>query len=107
MGMAGRPIPNAIRKLMQKATVKQTDMEAELLSNALDVVTGSIDKHTLPEGVNMEAAARLIKDTLDKQYGFNWHCVIGQGYSFDVSAENGTLLYVFHQTEYAMSIFKC
>lgn len=34
-----------------------------------------------------QAAAQLIKDSLDKQYGLAWHCVIGKGFSYDITAQ--------------------
>mmetsp|Transcript_35665 Transcript_35665/g.83462 ORF Transcript_35665/g.83462 Transcript_35665/m.83462 type:complete len:106 (+) Transcript_35665:97-414(+) len=105
--MAGRPIPNALRKQMQKATVKHTDMPQDMLQDAIDILTGSIDKLSGADGINIEGAARLIKDSLDKQYGAQWHCVIGQGFSMDVTAQTGTLLYLFYQAEYAILVFKC
>lgn len=105
--MAGRPIPASLKKMMQKATIKHSDMTEEMKGEVTDIISGSIDKHTAPDGVNMEAASRLIKDTLDKQYGANWHCGMGQGFSFDVTAQNGTLLYVFYQGELAILVFKC
>eukprot|EP00929_Paragymnodinium_shiwhaense_P064772 TRINITY_DN32492_c0_g1_i3.p3 TRINITY_DN32492_c0_g1~~TRINITY_DN32492_c0_g1_i3.p3 ORF type:complete len:106 (+),score=29.01 TRINITY_DN32492_c0_g1_i3:132-449(+) len=105
--MAGRPIPGDLKKMMQKATVMHTDMTPDMMQDSLDIVTGSIDKHAGADGINMEAAARLIKDSLDKQYGFNWHCAIGQGFSFDVTSQNGTLLHAFYQAEYAILVYKC
>lgn len=54
----------------------------------------------------MEAASRAVKDSLDKD-GFAWHGAIGKGFSFDVTLENGTLLYMFYQGELAIIVFKC
>eukprot|EP00441_Pelagodinium_beii_P038146 CAMPEP_0197649168 /NCGR_PEP_ID=MMETSP1338-20131121/28189_1 /TAXON_ID=43686 ORGANISM="Pelagodinium beii, Strain RCC1491" /NCGR_SAMPLE_ID=MMETSP1338 /ASSEMBLY_ACC=CAM_ASM_000754 /LENGTH=133 /DNA_ID=CAMNT_0043223287 /DNA_START=81 /DNA_END=483 /DNA_ORIENTATION=+ len=90
--MAGRPIPSALKKQMQKATVKYTDMSNETRQEVLDIIAGAIDKFSTPTGVNNEGAARLIKDSLDKQYGFQWHCAMGKGFCFDVTAQNGTLI---------------
>uniref|UniRef100_A0A7S3WCU5 Dynein light chain n=1 Tax=Strombidinopsis acuminata TaxID=141414 RepID=A0A7S3WCU5_9SPIT len=105
--MAGRPIPSSLKKQMQKAIAKQTDMTQEMKTEVLDIISGSIDKFTLPDGINFESASRMIKETLDKQYGSAWHCAIGMGYSFDVTAQNGTLLYGFYQGELAVLVFKC
>mmetsp|Transcript_63933 Transcript_63933/g.139123 ORF Transcript_63933/g.139123 Transcript_63933/m.139123 type:complete len:106 (-) Transcript_63933:160-477(-) len=105
--MAGRPIPASMKKQMQKATLKHTDMAGEMQSEVLDIITGSIDKFAGADGVNLEASARMIKETLDKNYGFNWHCAIGKGFSFDVTAQDQTLMYVFYQGEYAILVFKC
>mmetsp|Transcript_146798 Transcript_146798/g.256097 ORF Transcript_146798/g.256097 Transcript_146798/m.256097 type:complete len:106 (+) Transcript_146798:76-393(+) len=105
--MAGRPLPSDLKKLMQKSTIKHTDMTPETAGEVNDIITGSIDKHSGADGLNFEAASRLIKDTLDKQYGHNWHCTIGKGFSFDVTAQNGTLMYLFYQQELAVLVFKC
>mmetsp|Transcript_32254 Transcript_32254/g.48658 ORF Transcript_32254/g.48658 Transcript_32254/m.48658 type:complete len:105 (-) Transcript_32254:52-366(-) len=104
--MAGRPINASLRKAMNKAIVKHTDMSAEMTAEVLETISSSIDKFN-GAGVNIENAARLIKETLDKAYGFNWHCAIGKGFSFDVTAQNGTLLYAFFQAELAILVFKC
>uniref|UniRef100_A0A7S2X566 Dynein light chain n=1 Tax=Prorocentrum micans TaxID=2945 RepID=A0A7S2X566_PROMC len=105
--MAGRPIPSSLKKQMQKAIIKHTDMAGEMRTEVLDIITGSIDKFAGAEGVNFEQAARLIKDTLDKQHGAQWHCAIGKGFSFDVTAQNSTLMYCFYQGEFAILVFKC
>mmetsp|Transcript_53597 Transcript_53597/g.149095 ORF Transcript_53597/g.149095 Transcript_53597/m.149095 type:complete len:103 (+) Transcript_53597:83-391(+) len=101
------PIDKEFKKQMQKPVVKHTDMSPEMKSEVVDFITGSIDKFAGADGINFEAAARLIKETLDKQYGFNWHCAIGKGFSFDVTAQNGTLMYCFYQGELAIVVFKC
>eukprot|EP00931_Biecheleriopsis_adriatica_P094395 TRINITY_DN6804_c0_g1_i1.p1 TRINITY_DN6804_c0_g1~~TRINITY_DN6804_c0_g1_i1.p1 ORF type:complete len:106 (-),score=26.47 TRINITY_DN6804_c0_g1_i1:123-440(-) len=105
--MAGRAIPSALKKSMQKAAVSHTDMTAEMKGEVVDIIAGSIDKFSTPTGVNFEGASRAIKDALDKAYGFNWHCVMGKGFSFDVSAQNGTLMHCFYQGEMATLVYKC
>eukprot|EP00929_Paragymnodinium_shiwhaense_P115641 TRINITY_DN84637_c0_g1_i1.p2 TRINITY_DN84637_c0_g1~~TRINITY_DN84637_c0_g1_i1.p2 ORF type:complete len:106 (-),score=33.96 TRINITY_DN84637_c0_g1_i1:76-393(-) len=105
--MAGSPIPADIKKLMQKATIMHTDMSADMMQDAADIVTGSIDKHAGADGINMEQASKLIKEGLDKAYGFNWHVAIGQGFAFDVTSQNGTLLHLFYLSEYAVLVYKC
>ena len=59
----------------------------------VDIVVGVVDKQAGPEGVNIEPAAKMVKDALDKQYGAQRHCVIGKGFSYDVTAQTGSLLY--------------
>ncbi|CAE7211721.1 Dnal4 [Symbiodinium sp. CCMP2592] len=104
--MAGRPIPNSLKKQMQKATVKHTDMPNDMKTEVVDIIAGSIDKFTLPTGVNFEGATRAIKDALDKSYGFNWHCAMGKGFCFDVTAQNGTLMHCYYQGELAILVYK-
>ncbi|KAF4758066.1 Dynein light chain 4, axonemal [Perkinsus olseni] len=85
--MAAKDIPTDLKKQMQRSLVKHTDMVGDSGGEVVDLIVGAIDKHSTPDGVNMEAAARLIKDSLDKQYGITWHCVLGKGFSFDISAQ--------------------
>mmetsp|Transcript_59525 Transcript_59525/g.181716 ORF Transcript_59525/g.181716 Transcript_59525/m.181716 type:complete len:106 (-) Transcript_59525:194-511(-) len=105
--MAGRPLSNSLKKQMQKVVLKHSDMENEMKNEVMDIITGSIDKFSGPEGYNLEGASRLIKDSLDKQYGFNWHVAIGEGYAFDVTAQSGTLLYCYYVGNLAILCFKC
>jgi len=105
--MAGRPLPQDLKKAMNRALVKHSDMTDEMRGEVMDIISGGIDKFSGPEGVNMEAATRLIKETLDKQYGFPWHCAMGQGFSFDVTAQTQTLMYLFYQGELCILVFKC
>mmetsp|Transcript_44205 Transcript_44205/g.99643 ORF Transcript_44205/g.99643 Transcript_44205/m.99643 type:complete len:108 (+) Transcript_44205:77-400(+) len=107
MAVVPAPISATMKKAIQKATIKHSDMQSEMMGEVLDVITGSVDKWAGADGVNFEAASKLIKDTLDKAYGFNWHCVIGKGFSCDVTAQNGTLMYAFYQGEFAILVFKC
>eukprot|EP00933_Yihiella_yeosuensis_P071594 TRINITY_DN79804_c0_g1_i1.p1 TRINITY_DN79804_c0_g1~~TRINITY_DN79804_c0_g1_i1.p1 ORF type:complete len:106 (-),score=15.06 TRINITY_DN79804_c0_g1_i1:373-690(-) len=105
--MAGTPIPASLKKQMQKATIKHSDMSAEMRTEVVDIISGSIDKFAGPTGVNFENASRLIKESLDKQYGFQWHCAIGKGFCFDVTAQNGTLMHAYYQGELAILVYKC
>ncbi|OLP93146.1 Dynein light chain 4, axonemal [Symbiodinium microadriaticum] len=89
-----------------KATVKHTDMPNDMKTEVVDIIAGSIDKFTLPTGVNFEGATRAIKDALDKSYGFNWHCAMGKGFCFDVTAQNGTLMHCYYQGELAILVYK-
>ena len=43
---------------------------------------------------NFEAAAKLIKDTMDKKFGAVWHCAIGEGFGFDITYQQRNMIYV-------------
>ncbi|EER17340.1 dynein light chain 4, axonemal, putative [Perkinsus marinus ATCC 50983] len=105
--MAAKDIPADLKKQMQRSLVKHTDIAGDTRGEVVDLIVGAIDKHTTPEGVNLEAAAQLIKDSLDKQYGLAWHCVIGKGFSYDITAQNGSLMHCFYQGDIAVLVFKC
>lgn len=80
------------------------DMPAEMASEALEVITMSVDKHQATK--NYEAAAQLIKTSLDKKFGAAWHCVIGEGFGFDITYQAKNLVYVYYGT-LGILIFKC
>mmetsp|Transcript_56566 Transcript_56566/g.124032 ORF Transcript_56566/g.124032 Transcript_56566/m.124032 type:complete len:106 (+) Transcript_56566:61-378(+) len=105
--MSGAPLPNDLKKQIQRVVVKHTDCSVEATQEVLDTVTGMIDKCAGADGVKIEQACKMIKEALDKQYGTAWHCIIGKGYSFDITSQNGTLMYCFYLGEYAVLVFKC
>jgi dynein light chain 4 len=105
--MAGKPLPADLKKQIQKSLIKSTDMTGEQSGEVVDIIVGSIDKHSGGDGVNMEGAGKDIKNALDKQYGTSWHCVIGKGFSFEITAQHGTYLQCYYQGELSTVVFKC
>ncbi len=66
----------------------------------VDTIVGVIDKQTGSDGLNIEPAAKAIKDALDKQYGAQWHCILGKGFSYDVTAQTGSLMYSYRSLSF-------
>ena len=56
----------------------------------------SISQMTLILIIFQQGAAQLIKNTMDKKFGATWHCVIGEGFGFDVTCQRKFLLHVFY-----------
>lgn len=54
-----------------------------------------------------KAAARMIKDSLDKKFGASWHVVVGEGYGFEITYECSNLLYMYFGGNMAICIWKC
>lgn len=46
LDMAGRPIPQPLKKQMQKATVKHTDMSSEMKTEVVDIIAGRAASHS-------------------------------------------------------------
>jgi dynein light chain 4 len=67
------------------------DMSEEVRSEAVDSVVTAIEKYP----GNYEAAAKNIKETMDKKCGSSWHVVVGEGYGFEITHEMKNLLYLF------------
>lgn len=60
------------------ALVKLCDMTDELRVESVDMVVTAIERH----GRNYEAAAKTIKEAMDKRCGSSWHVVVGEGCIF-------------------------
>ncbi|KAL8270598.1 hypothetical protein Esti_005497 [Eimeria stiedai] len=52
------------------------------------------------------AIAKQIKETLDRQCGPPWHCVIGEGFSYSVDAQVDAHILCFYQGDIAVLCFK-
>ena len=53
-----------------------------------------------------QAAAKLIKDTMDKKFGAMWHCAIGEGFGFDITYQQRNMIYVYYGTV-GVLCYKC
>mmetsp|Transcript_27647 Transcript_27647/g.27331 ORF Transcript_27647/g.27331 Transcript_27647/m.27331 type:complete len:106 (+) Transcript_27647:17-334(+) len=99
--------PAEYKKATQgKSVNKFCDMQTEMGTEALDIVTSTIEKFTKSEVLEVDNATRFIKDQMDKQFGPSWHCVVGEGYSFDITAQKQNLLYVYYTGSLAILLWK-
>ncbi len=48
----------------------------------------------------------MVKDGMDKQYGAHWHCMIGEGFGFDVTSQAKSTLFMYYAGNLAILIFK-
>ncbi|EOD20447.1 hypothetical protein EMIHUDRAFT_208296 [Emiliania huxleyi CCMP1516] len=69
-----------LRKSMNYALVRNCDMNDEMRQDSVDIVITACEKF---QG-DYEAAARLVKETMDKKYNESWVVVIGEGFTFEV-----------------------
>jgi len=92
-----------LKKAFGKSIVKTVDMEHELQSESVDLIISAVDK----QRGNYEAAAKAVKEQMDKKYGPAWHCVIGEGFAFDVTYHTKNMIYVFYQGNIAILLYKC
>ena len=88
-------LPNAEMEAMVKkmnyGLIKQCDMTEEMRGEAMDAVVTAVEKYA----EDMEAAAKFIKDLMDKKYGPQWHVACGEGFGFNVTYEQKHVLYMF------------
>ena len=81
---------------------RMSDMPDEMKTEAMDLVVGAIEKY--PE--NYELASKQVKEQMDKKFGATWHCVMGEGFGFEITYELKHLMYMFHRGTTAIVIFK-
>ena len=57
--------------------------------------------------ISFQAAAKMIKENLDKKFGSSWHAVVGEGYGFELTHEVKNLLYMYFGGTVAVCVWKC
>ena len=68
-----------------KIIVKETDMDPAVEFEAKDFTLGGIEKFGGAAGVDIEAACKFVKENMDRKFGPTFHCVMGEGFSFEVT----------------------
>lgn len=81
---------------------KLSDMGDEMKAECKDTVVNALEK--FPD--SYEAAARFVKEQLDRKFGSPWHCVIGEGFGFEITYELKHLMYLYHKGYIAIVIYK-
>eukprot|EP00658_Telonema_sp_P-2_P076567 TRINITY_DN672_c0_g1_i3.p1 TRINITY_DN672_c0_g1~~TRINITY_DN672_c0_g1_i3.p1 ORF type:complete len:122 (+),score=44.48 TRINITY_DN672_c0_g1_i3:191-556(+) len=79
-----------VRKMFAVPIVKQSDMHDEMKSDAMDTIQTAVDTKPSPE-----AAAKHIKEFMDKKYGQSWHCIIGAGFGYEVTYHRKHLILMY------------
>eukprot|EP00764_Aduncisulcus_paluster_P004291 gnl/Carplike_NY0171/1690_a2282_1173.p1 GENE.gnl/Carplike_NY0171/1690_a2282_1173~~gnl/Carplike_NY0171/1690_a2282_1173.p1 ORF type:complete len:105 (+),score=14.62 gnl/Carplike_NY0171/1690_a2282_1173:3-317(+) len=81
--------PETIRKMSNFPLIVDCDMKDEERVECVELVVTALEK--FPK--DLEAACKMIKETMDKKFGGPFHCVAGTGFSFAVTFE---LLHKLH-----------
>ena len=89
-----------------KTIVKDTDMDPIVENEAKLHITNGIEKASSATGVDIKVsiiaslkicsisvtvwlfeqmACKIVKEQMDRQYGHSFHCVMGEGFSFEVT----------------------
>jgi dynein light chain 4 len=91
------------KKTFTKSIVKHADMSSDLASEASDLIISAIDK----QRGNYEGAAKQVKEQMDRKFGPSWHCIIGEGFGFEITYTMEHCMYLFYQGNIAVLLFKC
>ena len=93
------------QKVVSKPVVQSCDMvPAEQANEAVEVISMAVDKHVSTG--NYEAMCKIVKETMDRKYGPQWHCAIGEGFGFDVTYQQPNMIYVYYG-KIGILLFKC
>ena len=60
-------------------------MDPIMKVEAKEHIISGIEKNAGAEGIDVQNASKFIKEQMDRQFGPSWHCIIGEGYSFEVT----------------------
>ena len=99
-------------------------MDDFMKAEAKDTISTAIEKASGATGINVEVriissifhvflflllkfACKFVKDQMDRQFGPCWHCVMGEGFSFEVTRQAKTTLYMYYAGKIAILLFKC
>ena len=85
--------------------VVETDMEDKFKNEAVVFVQDGIEKCLEAQGY--EATCKYIKEAMDKRFGSGWHCIIGQGFSFNITRQANQTLFMYYGGKNAILLFKC
>ncbi|KAL5473518.1 hypothetical protein EMCRGX_G028009 [Ephydatia muelleri] len=91
------------RRLHNFPLIKYSDMNEEMRVEAMELCVTACEKHSSSN----EAAAKLIKETMDKKFGAAWHVVVGMGFGFEINYEVKNILYMFFGGNTAICMWKC
>ena len=87
--------------------VVETDMEEKFKQEAVTFVQDGIEKSMEGTSVKVEEACKHIKTEMDKRFGNGWHCIMGQGFSFEVTRQAKYSLLMYYGGKNAVLLFKC
>ncbi|KRX02673.1 Mss4-like protein [Pseudocohnilembus persalinus] len=76
------------------AVIKHSDMNQEMQQEIQESISSGIESNIAPT-FNCEAACKHIKEDLDKKYGPTWQCIIGEGFAYNVSVQDKSLMFLY------------
>ncbi|GAB65054.1 dynein light polypeptide 4 axonemal [Plasmodium cynomolgi strain B] len=86
-----------LKKHMQSLLIRKSDIPYYNQNNIVDIITGVLDKYSdaNTNEINVENAIKNIKEILDKSFGAGWICLIGESFSFNISAKGYLAIVVY------------
>ncbi len=98
---------NFINLKNKKMVIKICDMSPDLLSYCQEKIQSTFEKYLSVEGEpNLDTAAKILKDDMEKDNGPTWICMIGQDFSFNIKSQKEACLYCY-LGNYGILLYKC
>ena len=82
-------------------------MDDEMRTEAKEHASSGIEKFSSAEGVDYHQAGKYVKEAMDKQFGPSWHCIIGQGFSFEITRMQNSTIMMYYAGNLAVLLYKC
>lgn len=86
--------------------VKFCDMKVEMATEAKEVIAIQVEKQVQSKSPDLEEAAKNIKIKMDKSFGQYWHCVIGEGFAFDVTHQLKHVMLMYFNEKTGVLLYK-
>ena len=84
---------------------KHSDMPEEMRADVKDTVANAVEK-VVETGGTYDQAAKYVKEQMDKKFGPPWHCVMGEGFAYEITCESKHLMFLYLKGYIAVVIFK-
>ncbi|CAD2096794.1 dynein light chain, putative [Plasmodium vinckei] len=107
--MSSENFSQNLKKHMQSLLIRKSNIPYHNQNNIVDIIVGVLDKYTdaNTNAIQVENAIKNIKEILDKTFGVGWICLIGESFSFNISAKEESFLFCFYQGYLAIVVYKC
>eukprot|EP00045_Choanoeca_perplexa_P022085 m.8298 g.8298 ORF g.8298 m.8298 type:complete len:107 (-) comp9141_c0_seq1:69-389(-) len=92
-----------IRRNFNYPLVVKSDLNEEMLAECTETAQTAIEKHA----GNNEEAAKMLKQVMDKKFGGPWNVVLGEAFGFEITQQEGNMLYMYFGGATAVLVWKC
>ncbi|KER24325.1 dynein light chain type 1 [Opisthorchis viverrini] len=92
-----------VKRVYTYPLIKQCDMYEDMKAEVTELCVTGCEKFP----TDNEAAARFVKENVDKKFGSAWHVLIGEDFGFEITHEVNNLLYMFSGGNLAILVWKC
>jgi dynein light chain LC8-type len=84
--------------------LRHTDSADEKLNARVQSIVQTALQH--PNVNNEKEIAKTIKEQMDKENGFSWHCIVGKHFGSFVTHDSGTFFYIVIDDKLSILLYK-